>query len=138
MIEIVPLTYAHLQNFDLPDGLDTRAYFTPGSVARCVLDDGVPVFCGGIVNMEWMRGEAWILPTPYFRSHLKSSLRIMRDAIPGMARSHHFHRVQATCVENISASLFRVLGFRFEGTLAKFGPHGETCDLYSRIFEVTP
>jgi hypothetical protein len=29
------------------------------------------------------------------------------------------------------------LGFEFEGALKKFGPNGETNEMWSRIFEVT-
>lgn len=71
-IDIVPLTAAHLEILPLPEGLDRRSYFSKGSAAYCVLADGVPVLAGGVVNLKWRRGEAWILPTPFFRSHLKT------------------------------------------------------------------
>lgn len=137
-VEITPLTTEHLDALPLPPGLDRRAYFSEGSVAHCVLVDGTPVFAGGIVNLQWNRGEAWIVPTPFLRSHLLTCVRSMRDFLPQMAQSRKFARVQATCIEGVSASLFRHLGFAYEGTLRKFGPRGETCDLYCRIFEVRP
>lgn len=137
-VEIVPLTLTHLSRLPLPPGLDRRAYFTSGSIARCVLVGGEPKFAGGIVNLMWGRGEAWILPTPFFYSHLKSCYRIIRDAIPHMAFRGKFARVQATCIAGRSGNLFRHLGFDYEGTLRSFGPNGETCDMYARVFEVTP
>lgn len=137
MIEVAPLTLAHLDHLPLPAGLDQRAYFTPGSVACCVLKDGAPVFAGGIVNLMWNRGEAWILRTPFLLSHPKTCVRLMREFIPAMAADYGFVRVQATCIKGVSAKLFRHLGFDYEARLAKFGPNGETCDMYSRIFEVT-
>lgn len=137
-IEIVPLTPALLLKLPLPNGLDRRAYFTLGSAAFCVLNDGEPVLAGGIVNLLWGRGEAWVLPTPFLRSHLKTCFYIMRQFIPYIAGEWKFRRVQATCLEGMSASLFRHLGFTFEGTLASFGPAGEACNMYSRVFEVTP
>lgn len=137
-VEIVPLTYAHLASLPLPTGLDQRAYFTPGSIARCVLADGVPVLAGGIVNLFWGRGEAWILPTDYYRSHFKTCFRLLRDTIPHMAVRGRFARVQATCLCGVSGSFFRHLGFEYEGTMRHFGPQGEMCDMYARIFEVHP
>lgn len=136
MIEVVPLTTAHLDYLPLPKGLDRRAYFSPGSAAFCVLSDGEPKFAGGIVNLQWKRGEAWILPTPFMRSHLKTSVRLMKNYIPLLAEGYGFHRVQATCLKGISTSLFQCLGFSYEGLMKKFGPDGEDCDMWSRTFEV--
>jgi hypothetical protein len=137
-LEVVRLTTAHLSQLPFPEGIDSRAYFSKGSVAFCVLDEGVPVFAGGVVNLEWSRGEAWVVPTPYMRSHLRKCLFLMRQFIPYIAQNFKFRRVQATCVSGVSTSLFKHLGFTFEGTMAKFGPNGETCDMHSRTFEVTP
>lgn len=130
MIELVPLTTAHLAKLPTPKGLDTRSYFTPGSVAFCLLADGEPVFAGGIVNLQWERGEAWMLPTPYFRSHLKTCFHAMKSMLPFMADEYGFRRVQATCIAGQSSSLFRNLGFFHEGSLARYGPNGERCDMY--------
>jgi hypothetical protein len=137
-VEIVALTTEHMNGLSLPRGIDKRAYFSPGSVAFCLLSGGIPVFAGGIVNLAWNRGEAWVLPTPFFRRHLSACLRCMREMLPYMASEYGFERVQATCIKGLSAKLFHHLGFSYEGTMAKFGPFGETCDMYSRIFEVTP
>jgi hypothetical protein len=112
------------------------AYFSPGSSACALLVDGTPVFAGGIVNMLWNRGEAWILPTPFLRSHPKICLRELRLHLPRMAAACRFERIQATCIKGVSGSIFEHLGFLYEGTLLRFGPHGETCNLYARIFEL--
>lgn len=142
--EVVPLTFDHLDALllDVPALSDSvisgdlqRAYFSLGSVAYCLLADGVPVFAGGVVNLQWKRGEAWILPTPFFRKHLKVCLRSIRNHLPGIASFYRFNRIQATCIEGVSAKLFLHLGFTYEGTMKRFGPNGETCDMYSRIFD---
>lgn len=136
-VEIVPLTTDHLDHLPLPAGIEREAYFTDGSIARCVLADGVPVFAGGIVNLKWNRGEAWILPTPFMRQHFKTCYRLMREAIPHMALRGHFARVQAVCSCGSSTVLFRHLGFNPEGRLARYGPKNEDCFMWSRCFEVT-
>lgn len=141
MTEIVPLNPEYLDALlsgadpELRAAIEPRAYFSPGSVALCLLADGAPVFSGGILNMEWRRGEAWLLNTPFFRTHVKTCLRIMRTEIPRMARESGFRRVQATCFQSTKDSLIRHLGFDFEGNLRSFGPHGENCSVWSRIFE---
>lgn len=114
-----------------------RAYFSPGSASCCLLADGAPVFAGGIVNLQWNRGEAWILPTRFFRQHLKICLRALRAYLPCLVSECGFKRVQATCIHGISGRLFVHIGFEYEGTMKKFGPNGETCDMYARVFEET-
>lgn len=111
-----------------------RTYMSPGSAAYCLLADGVPVFAGGIVNLQWRRGEAWILPTPFFRAHVKSCFRVVRKMLPEIAMENGFRRVQAVASDGVSAKLFEHLGFCYEGTLKHFGPLGETCRLYARFF----
>lgn len=111
-----------------------RAYFSPGSAAYCLLQDGNPVFAGGIVNQQWHRGEAWILPTPFFRQHINTCFRIVKKMLPQIAVENGFVRVQAVVAEGISANLFEHLGFEYEGKLKCFGPLGEDCRMYSRVF----
>jgi hypothetical protein len=139
IIELVPLEPEHVMKL-LPftdpmlRGQVAHAYFSPGSAARCLMADGEPVFAGGIVNLEWHRGEAWILPTPFFRRHVKTCFQIMRDMLPKIAADNGFVRVQAVAHQGVSCLLFKHLGFAFEGTLKHFGPLGETCWMYARFF----
>lgn len=111
-----------------------RAYFSPGSAAYCLLVDGVPVFAGGIVNLEWHRGEAWILPTQFFREHWKTCFKIMKKMLPQIAAEKGFVRVQAVAVDGVSVALFKHMGFEYEAMLKHFGPLGEECKMYTRIF----
>ena len=111
-----------------------RAYFSEGSVACCLLADGEPVFAGGIVNLQWGRGEAWIVPTPFFKRHLKTCFSIIKKFLPKMAVTWGFRRVQAVCFGGVSGNLFSHLGFKYEGKLSCFGPSGEDCSMYARIF----
>jgi len=140
--QVVPLNIDHLDRLfaDQPESelvIQSRlAYLSPGSSALCLLEDGIPVFCGGIVSLQWHRGEAWILPNHFFRSHLKLCLKILRDQMPRLASLGKFRRVQATCLNGSSAKLFYVLGFDYEGTMKKFGPGGESCQMWARVFEV--
>ena len=57
-----------------------KSYFSYGSIAYCLLDDGEPVFAGGIVNLQWNRGEAWLIPNQWFQRHQKTSQTFQEDA----------------------------------------------------------
>jgi hypothetical protein len=100
-----------------------------------LLADGEPVFAGGVVNLQWSRGEVWITPNLFFKRHQKTCLRIFKKLLPEMAKRGHFRRIQAICDTVSPETLFLHLGFKYEGTLECFGPFGERCRMYSRIFE---
>lgn len=130
-LEIVDLEIMHLEKLLVPF---QESYFSKGSAAYCLLADGEPVFAGGIVNLQWNRGEAWIAPTPFFRRHVKTCFRILKSKLPEIAARCHFRRVQAVCSIDVSGALFRHLDFKYEGKLECFGPFGEACIMYARVF----
>jgi hypothetical protein len=145
-LEVVDLTIEHLKKLAVdylvhastgPVTLEIleKSYFSAGSVAYCLLSDGEPVFACGIVNLQWSRGEGWILPTPFFKRHVKTCYRIFKKMLPEMALRNHFRRVQAVCAVGFPETLFPHLGFEYEGTLKCFGPFGEQCRMYARIFD---
>ena len=134
MTRLVLLTHGHLDALGFHDEESRKSYFSDKSIAYCLLDNGRPVLAGGIVNFGWNRGEAWLLPTPWFYTHPKTCLKYAKEVLPMMARRGKFKRVQATCATSISPSLFRHLGFYSEGILNAFGPNGEACFMYARIF----
>jgi hypothetical protein len=111
-----------------------QSYLSAGSVAYCLLENGEPVFAAGVVNMQWRRGEAWMLPTPFYHKHTLICLRYMYRLMPILSIEGNFRRIQATCVINVSTTLFDWLKFKYEGTLASFGPNGEQCHVYARLF----
>ena len=137
---VVPLNREHLHKLLKQVKLGITAtsleesYFSPGSIACCILADGEPVFAGGIVNLMWNRGEAWMLPTRFFHRHTGICFRHMIKELAKMAIHGGFKRVQATCAVTISTMLFDHLGFEYEGTMKGFGPSGEACHMYSRLF----
>jgi len=125
-----------LSQMQLPvDAFSLRmAYLSAGSVSYCLLNGDEPILAGGIVNLMWHRGEAWLLTTPFFRKHLRECYKYVKSTLPRMAREGKFKRVQATCAVIMSTVLFDHLGFEYEGTMKCFGPSGETCHMYARLF----
>ena len=139
MTEIVPLTPEHLDKLleGAPELLAAqlgRSYFSPDSLALCLVIDGEPCFSGGLVSLQWHRAEGWVLPSPFFRQHLRVCLREIKRELPRLAAKGGFRRIQATCVCGLSGKLFKHLGFEFEGIMKSFGPKGEDCEMWSKVF----
>jgi hypothetical protein len=111
------------------------AYMSPGSIASTLIADGDPVACGGIINIGWRRGEAWVLVTGNIGDYSKSLIKNMKKLFPIMAMAKGFRRVQATCHDS-SNHLFKILGFEHEAKLHAFGPVGEDVEIHYRLFEV--
>ena len=146
-IDIVPLEPEHIKslidrNKDekfsfMPEGISpadmAKACLLPGSVAYCLLADGVPVFASGIINTMWGRGDAWLLISPDFYRYRKTSMKAIRDILVREAEDKNFRRVQATSfIDN--GHLFEFLGFDKEAVLKRYGPRGETGTIYARFF----
>jgi hypothetical protein len=138
--KVVPLNSEHVAKLvagtpleDLKEALK-ESYFSKGSVSYCLLANGEPVFAGGIINMGFRGGEAWMLPTAFFHSHLKICYRVLRSMIPHAAMLCGQKREQANSTVTTSTILFEHLGFKPEGVLKHFGPNGESCHLYARFF----
>lgn len=110
----------------------TRVYTSPGSVALTLMVDGEPAACGGIIDLTWHRGEAWLLTSPWI--DVKSAFRYLKKMMPLLAQTGGFRRVQATSFDLMNTTLFEHLGFKREGVMDSFGPCGESAILFSRIF----
>lgn len=112
-----------------------RVYCSPGSVALTLMVDGIPIASAGIINLSWNRGEAWLLTSPEFERHHKTTYRYMQSTIPVLVDMGGFERVQATSFGGRHEAMFKHLGFQFEGVMRHFGPAGEDAFMYSRIFQ---
>jgi|WetSurSiteA1Bulk_404760.scaffolds.fasta_scaffold105920_2 hypothetical protein len=112
------------------------SYLSPGSLAVTMVADGIPVACGGIINVGWSRGEAWILTSSQSWFYRKSMVKEMKSRISELASQGGFHRVQATCFTPGREKFFRLLGFDLETEkgLAGYGPSGETAFMFARCY----
>jgi hypothetical protein len=148
-MQLVPLNIDHLRyiteinkadSFNvLPNAFPAetlaKAYLSPGSVAFCLMNNE-PVIAGGIVNLDWHRGEAWLMHTKKFYKYFKTSLQTLKQEFPKVAVMNGFRRVQATSFTD-NEILFEFLDFECEHPgLKYFGPNGETVKLYVRFFGV--
>lgn len=120
--------------YPLPYDELVKAYTSPGSVGVTLLCDESPIACGGIINLSWDRGEAWLLNSPCFWKSLKTTYHYVKNTLPMLARLGGFIRVQATSYNSEHCGLFRHLGFTKEGVMSMFGPNKEDATLYAKIF----
>jgi len=111
------------------------AYTSPGSVAFTVKCINVPIVCCGIVNMQWRRGEAWIVLSGLFMKYKFSVMKLLKRNLEKVAMSGHFIRVQSTSLSDDRDRYFRFLGFEKEGTLKGYGPNNEDVGMYSLIIK---
>lgn len=145
--EIVPLQESHIREIIarnklvgvcLPESLSVdelvQVYLFPGSPASCLLVDDKPVAAGGIINLKWHRGEAWLLIAQDARKHFRAIIRLTKELLTTYAKSSDFHRIQATSYWNESRRLLTMFGFTPEGILKHYGPQGESAVIYARFF----
>ena len=97
-------------------------------------DDAI-VACCGIVNFQFNRGEAWMIPSYLFPKFAFSVIKLFKSMLPDIARRGKFHRVQATSFDAEHDKYFELLGFKYEGTLLAYGPAGEDVRMYGMVIE---
>lgn len=106
-----------------------------GGPARTLIIEHQIVCCGGIVLLEWNKGEAWTLFSTLINKYPKSVFRFVRDNLELLIREHELNRVQALInpYSDRSQRFAEHLGFEKEGLLRSFGPNGEDYLMYARI-----
>ena len=94
--------------------------------------DGRVVACAGVQQMWEGRGEAWALiardigPRGMHELHFQAKRFLERSAL---------RRIEASC-DAASAQAHRwliLLGFKYEGPLAKYTPDGRDCLRFARV-----
>jgi hypothetical protein len=106
------------------------SYTSKGSIAFTFVINRVPVSCGGVINLGWKRGEAWLLTSALFYKYRLAIIRAIKQTMPLLESS--FNRIQAISVCDNEA-WFSKLGFQKEGLLRCYGPAGQDCFMYSRV-----
>ncbi len=99
-----------------------------------VVDDEI-VLCGGIMLIEWGRGEAWTLFADSFKKYPIACFRACKYVIDKVSKANHLRRVQAIVPPGLNGGrqFAERLGFEKEGLLRSFGPNGEDYLMFSKI-----
>ena len=142
MINIIDFTPGHLDHVLKHSDTDVfspeqllASYQSPGSLSFTIMKDSEIIACCGIVNFQYNRGEAWMIPAYRFRENAFSVLKLFKAMLPTVAAQGGFRRIQATGFNNDQDKYFEILGFEKEGVLKSYGPQGEDVTMYAQVFE---
>lgn len=102
--------------------------------AFTIVLDGRPIACGGFALYDKSFAECWafILQTEHGIVVYRNILKKFRE----MIEQHKFRRLQALVIDNFESGtkLIEHLGFEHVAPLRKYGPNGETMQLFERVF----
>lgn len=103
--------------------------------AHTMLIDGIPACCAGIVDIGWMRGEAWTLVSSLFYANRKVCYRAIKGYLDDAISNCRYRRIQSVISLDLESGdrWMRHLGFEKEGVLRCFGPQGEDVSMFSRV-----
>lgn len=98
-----------------------------------VINDEI-VFCGGVVDIGWRRGEAWTLMSDLFYKYPKTCFKICKEKLNELQISMGLRRLQALVDTNLEGGshFAQHLGFEYEGLLKAYGPNGESMLIFGR------
>jgi hypothetical protein len=102
----------------------------PDGPAVTVFDGDRIVICGGIAKVTESNGVCWALLSADAGKHMTW----LHYAVKRFITLNPWRRLEATVEENFEDGCrwVKLLGFEFEGRMAKYGPNGETHLRYSR------
>lgn len=140
-IEIVPFIKGHLLLLDvsgsdiswMPNPAEQLARQADAGFAYTMLVDKRVAAVGGVARIWPGLAEGWVVASPLART---SPVALTKAAIRGIAytmQSLHLHRLQAHVKTSDKRAVrwAEFLGFKREGTLAKFGADGSDYDVYA-------
>ncbi len=94
--------------------------------------DGRVVACAGVQSMWEGRGDAWALIA---RDIGPDGMHEMHYAVKRYLRASMLRRIEAACDATFLQAhrWLMLLGFRYEGPLAKYTPDGRDCLRFARV-----
>lgn len=97
--------------------------------------DGELVGAGGVIRLWPGLAEAWIAVTPLAVRHPVFVVRQAQAFLTHVVDTYALHRIEAKIRADwsVARAFARALGFVYDATLTKYGPHGESFVLYSKV-----
>ena len=104
-------------------------------LAYTLMDEDIPIACGGLTLQVRNMAEAWLLMSTSARKHIIQIYRAVKVGLTAMIYEQKLVRVQATVDASWkeAQAFVESLGFECEGRLRRFGPNQEDYYVYSRI-----
>lgn len=126
------------QPFDA-DRMALHLASNPGPKWVLVKQSGEPLVIGGFTYLRPEVWQDWLIGTPEaWEHHWRSISKHCRRVMDAMLKTEA-HRIQ--CVSLASRTKahawYRVLGYRFEAILRKYGANGEDAVMYARTDDAT-
>ncbi len=118
-----------------PDFVDTWAKAWQGKLqAYTLMVDGVPVASIGLALQEWNKAEAWALFSADFAKYTLTIYRMIKAGLNYALLNMNLVRIQATIDPGFPETVrwIESLGFKYEGTLRKYGPEHQPYLMYAR------
>lgn len=137
MIEVVPFKVEHFNLEDLRDPsmpgavgtafLDACEIYERNGLAWTILAGGQVLASGGVLYFWKGVGEGWMLVTKRAKHYPLALIKIMKKGLEEAAREMKLQRIQATvkCGDPQALKLAKMLGFKIEGRMSKYGPDGK-------------
>lgn len=119
------------------DGGVTRDFILNKSTSVCVLLDGDPQGCGGVVTLWPGVGDVWASVTPQLQDHPLLLVRATLGIIARIQKAGNFHRLQMNIPQERSdlCKWAETLGFTSEGLMLQYGADKKHHIRYARIWD---
>ncbi len=114
------------------------AWQKAGPAYSLLIDDKV-IICAGVILLEWLKGEAWMLLSNDFYQYKKTCFKEIKKYLIEIIHIFKLRRLQAIILCNLAnveecKRFLKHLGFKNETPdgLAAYGPNGEDVFLFGR------
>lgn len=135
----------HLLEMDTLDTKDTvgqidaiyqRGLKREGAKAFTAMHEGKIIGCGGIEILWEGVGEGWVVPSIHVADHKRETIEICIKGLKHILdEDAELKRIHALIMTGFPPGdrLMEILGFTYEGTLKKYGLHGEDYKMYALV-----
>lgn len=123
--------HIQIRNEDKISNTKSMIGLSKAGIAYSWFDGDDIVFCGGIANICKGVGEAWIVCSTGVE---KYKIELVRECLKVFNEEIGYHRIQAH-ISNWDKSIkfVKIMGFKYESTLEKFGPDQGNFYMFVRV-----
>jgi hypothetical protein len=147
--KLMPFHYEHLKLMDMREyeKVHIYPYLTQSFLDYCstnmynytAIKDGRIITCVGFLPLWEGVFDVWQIPSVHVEDHVLEYAKTMRRYICDIAKELKAHRIQSSCPANeLHDRWMEFLGFKCEGTMAKYNRFKIDYRIWSRIWEQMP
>lgn len=146
MLQVRPLEYSDIFRLKPNDWSKNQVEYMTSIMDEQMIDiaeiDGIvgywddePIVCGGLIEMWEGRATAWaIMGASAKGTQIMKAITRTARMYADIALKNRYHRIEMTSRADFPQGCHwaKMLGFRWEGLMKKYGPFGEDHILYAR------